>query len=314
MGPRSGSADWGSLDLDQGLRYPHPHLNKTADSMDEGAAIEALVEVEAELAGRRYRAEPEQVRAVFREAFAADRELLALLEGELDLDRLRRTRICKEAVKRTRARLYHELRRYVADREDLESCVQRLEGGAAEAADEVAARHVSTAERAVDLEAFHRALAPSLEGCRSVIDLGAGVHPLTFPFDGLGREVARYLALERDPLCLRAIRAQAALRGDGRLEGRAWEATEGFDEETFDLAFAFKLIPVLERQERESLAILARAPAPRWVLSGSRVALARRQDIEHRERRALQRFLDLAGLRQTGEFTTATELVLVAER
>ena len=79
------------------------------------AELAELVEAELQATLKRYRASPEQVREALLASFAEDRALEVQLH--LPLERLRRTRACREAVDRARKRLYAELRRYLPDAE-----------------------------------------------------------------------------------------------------------------------------------------------------------------------------------------------------
>jgi 16S rRNA (guanine(1405)-N(7))-methyltransferase len=191
----------------------------------------------------------------------------------------------REGVRRAREEIYKDLRRYIRG----------------PAGDPVRA-HASTAERIPDLQAFHAALLPWVGG--TVLDVGAGLYPLQFPLE----RVRRYVALEAD---LRWVQRMSA-RGPP-LEARRWRLGEPWPDETFDTALLFKVVPVFERQHRAEMAAFAHMPARRWIVSGSREALAKRRDIGRRERGSIERFLARFGRRVIASFDVPSELVVVAE-
>ena len=267
------------------------------------AELAELVEAELQATLKRYRASPEQVREALLASFAEDRALEVQLH--LPLERLRRTRACREAVDRARKRLYAELRRYLPDKQELDAHIANLEAaGTVEAARRVVLGHASTRER-LD-EPFVDRLLGWVEPGFTVLDVGAGMFPLLFPS---GRNP--YLALDREPRCVRAIEAWA--RVSPGLAATRWELSEGWGSVggPFDVALLLKIVPVVARQERDLLFVLAAVPARRLVVSGSRSALVRHEDIERRERNAIRRFLRLVGRPILGEFSTDSEFALV---
>lgn len=81
-----------------------------------------------------------------------------------------------------------------------------------------------------------------------------------------------------------------------------------------DVAFLLKIMPLIARQSSTLLRGLAQTPAERLVISGSRVAMTRHQDIEGRETRILRRFFADQALRELGRFRTPDEVVFLVHR
>lgn len=287
--------------------------------------IAELVRETADAIARQYQIGVEEAREIVAETFASRPELLRVAETEDSAARIRRTRACKDAVAEAKRRVYYHLRRYRAA-DDFAGLVEQLEAlGTAEPVDEqdrralaIAGQHKSTAERLPALDEFHRQLLPHLADARTILDLGCGVYPLVFPFDACPR-LERYVAADKDPLAIRAVRACAAAKHDERLVAVDWEIGAGWDRlvqdghvSSFDVALMLKLVPVVHRQERESLPALAQCPARTWVLSGSCTSLTKRHSIQRREKAVLRRFVESAGRQVTDEFAAGSEFVWVS--
>ena len=295
------------------------------DDWLERDAVRAAVAVIVAQVTRQYRLDAAAATALIREVLARDPAFRLAAEAAESGEKLVRTRAFKDASAAAKKHVYYSLRRYrpPASEGEAAAALEQLRtlpaGGTADARDAlartVAAGHRSTAERLQSLDEFYSALFAAVGTPRSILDVGCGVQPLLFPFDGAGQCVERYLALDKDPQAAEAVEVYARARADGRLTAVRSDLSGGWPAECdeFDVALMLKLISVVERQERELLDVLAHAPARRWVVSGSKVALAKQQDIERRERATLRRFLELAGRRVVGEFGAGEEFALVVE-
>jgi hypothetical protein len=301
----------------------------------DSRATEVVSRLAAELAeavARRYRIDVETAQGLVMEAWASEEPLWQQAAREGDPGRLARTRAYKQAAERAKTKIYYHLRRYRQDEPRLADGAARLRELAAagvgledpralEARDAVVASHVSTRERQDDLEAFWTALFGLAPEPTSILDLGCGVQPLLYPFAGAGRSTAIYLGLDRDAVAVDLVSAWAGLVGAERLQARRWALADGFagidgpePGGGFALALALKLVPVVARQERERLAMLADVPAPRLLVTGARQAMVKRRSIEQREQRTLRAFADAHGFTVVGTLETATEIGLLLER
>lgn len=295
-------------------------------SKDEPCDLESICTVLLEELARDYPRMDPPTRERLGRALRSDARLRVAAAKGLPVHRLRRTRAYRQARKDARKEVYYTLRRYKPSREEMASLSRAL--GAARDEDERARRvaqvldaHSSTRERLADRDAFFAGLLPLIGEPRCILDVGCGVFPLMFPFEVPGAGVKLYLAADRDPLVLAALEAFTVHRHAGCLKSRLWDLREGWspllDEggvDEFDVAFLFKLVPVVARQERDLLAVLRETPARRLVLTGSRQSLTRPRGIEHRQRRVLRRFVETGGFVVTGEFRVASEVALVVER
>lgn len=281
------------------------------------AAVAAIVTA----ATKQYRIDEPTATDWVRAVLAKDTAFRRAVEAATSGESLLRTRAFKDAATAAKKHVYYSLRRYRPADSDaaLEALRSLPPGGPATerdaAARAVAEGHRSTAERLPSLAEFYASLFAAVGSPRSILDIGCGVQPLLFPFDGSGTCVERYLATDKDAQAIQAAEAYSSARGDGRLTAVRSDLSAGWPREwgEFEVALMLKVVGVVERQERELLDVLATTPARRWVVSGSRVAMAKNRDIEKRERAAVARFVEQAGRRVTAEFTAGEEFALVVE-
>ncbi|MCS7002872.1 MAG: hypothetical protein NZ518_08495 [Dehalococcoidia bacterium] len=238
-------------------------------------------------------------------------------------DRLRATRAFRDAITSARKTLYYHLRRYHQPEIDTTALLARLADADPDERTAilraVAATHVSARERLPTLDAFVAVCGRAAPAPKLVLDVGCGLQPLLAPLDTAFRAVTRYVAVDRDGTAIAAVEAYARARADGRLQPVQWALEHGWRalaERTgvarYDLALILKVAPVIARQAPALLAVLAQTPADRWVVSGSAVAMTRRESIARRERAALRRFIAMAGRSVQYETTVGDEIVLIA--
>ncbi len=290
------------------------------------APVEFVIERIAAKAARDYRVSREEAERVVREMFERSPACRAAAAKATDPDRLARTRAFKDAASRARERIYYSLRRYRADAEDAEADVAALEALSAdapateraEAVRRVMLGHASTRERMKNSQAFYEQAFALAGDVRTVLDVGCGVQPLAFPFEGAGASVELYLAADKDAQAVRAVEAHARSLAPGRVKALEWDIAGGWAPvtqaggtagvDTFDLALMLKLVPVVKRREPQLLDTLARAPARRMLVTGSAMSMTKRRSVRRRERGVLGRFIADAGLEIAGELETPDEV------
>jgi 16S rRNA (guanine(1405)-N(7))-methyltransferase len=159
-------------------------------------------------------------------------------------------------------------------------------------------------------EAFHRRLFELAGAPDGVLDLGCGMHPLSWPWAGEGEPVRRYVAVDSDVRAMRAVDAFARFLEPGRLTalrgslaGDSWR-TGG---EEFSLALMLKVVPVLQRLDPQAAAALHAIPARCLCVTGNVEALTRRKRVETRERRVLDRYVEATGREVIGELRVGPE-------
>ena len=277
----------------------------------------------------RYRIAEDAARDAVRGAFAANAKLRELTVRENSPARIRRTRVYKDAVSNIRRTVYYGLRRYSIDEAHQRALIERLanmDAGEPETiaalALEIAATHASTRERLAAREEFYRQLFGLIDLPRTILDVGSGMHPLVFPFSQLAGTLQTYRAIDRDAAAVAAVNALARATGERRLRALRWDIREGWTPEitetagnrVFDVAFLFKVVTVVSRQQPALLPVLAATPARVWVVTGSKQSLTKHQDIARRERKFLHEFCELAGRRIAAEFDAGEEFGFIVNQ
>src|SRR6185503_16555173 len=286
----------------------------------------------AEDTARRYRIDVERAHRMISDLWINEPALWEQAATSIDAARLKRTRAYKDAATKAKSRIYYGLRRYRDAPDESAVAGARLcalagqnlgmtDAAVVEARDRIVATHISTRERLADLDEFFSALFAIAPAPASILDIGCGVQPLLYPFHAAGSSTRLYVAIDRDQTVIDAVQAWSRLLGTGRLEGRRWRLSEGFEhingpEEggLFDLALALKFVAVVARQEREKLDSLRQVPARRLLVTGAREAMVKRRSIAHREERVLREFADAHGFTPAARLETKSEVGLLLER
>ena len=302
-------------------------MSGKSDPIKETLVDEVVAEL-AEDAARTYRIDPEAAKEVIAPLIQADLALSKALSSKGELKELQRMRAYKDAAKKTRRAVYTHLRRYKREEGTIAEATARLEAVppgskpavVTEAVEAILAGHASTAERIGHRDAFIEAISTHLSGVCSVLDVGSGVMPLMFPFHRFP-DIQRYFAIDRDKEAMSAVNAFAGSINLDRLVAQYWAISDGWDElsdhigrEMFDVAFLFKLVPVVSRIESKHLDVLANTPARTLIVSGSVQALAKRQTIMQREAGAINTFANDFGFRIVSRFKTSDEIFFVMRR
>ncbi len=288
---------------------------------------QALIDDVVSTVTNRYRVDEATAKGAVENVFAKSVDLRKAAERETSPAKVMRTRAFKDAVAAIKRNIYYDLRRYSTDSETQTALITKLSSMNGAPREEIqrlalkiAGTHASTRERLGDRDDFYRQLLSLIDSPQTILDVGSGMHPLLFPFDALGEALHLYSAADKDPVAVAAVDAYARARGDGRLVSARWDIRDGWGPLTepcrvraFDVAFLFKLIPVVERQRPELLKVLIETPAKVWILTGSKVSMTKRQGIERRERAVLNRFVEASGRRIVQEFSMAEEFGLVLE-
>jgi 16S rRNA (guanine(1405)-N(7))-methyltransferase len=289
--------------------------------------VRQLVDEIVETLIRRYRIDAAVAKKNVEDVFRASKDLHKVFEKETTPEKIKRTRAFKDAVAAIKRNTYYGLRRYSTDQQTQTELIKQLARAVDPSAEEIkklaaelAASHASTKERIKDADEFYRRLLDLIGSPETILDVGSGMQPLLFPFDSLADKYSLYLAADKDAASIAAVDAYGRARKDERLLAVNWDIREGWEPllsrngfNEFDVAFLFKLIPVVGRQKPEYLDILRKTPAKIWVLTGSKISLTKNQSIEKRERAALQRFIETTGCRTIAEFSAGEEFGFILQ-
>ncbi|MDI6798183.1 MAG: hypothetical protein QMD09_14645 [Desulfatibacillaceae bacterium] len=267
-----------------------------------------IIEKEVLAACRLYKVEQQAARKVFTELWAAFPDLDEALNAGKDPCRLA---AYKQFVKKARKQIYYQLRRYKGDSDSFARLCELLRqnagkspdsGPVAQIVEQLLAAHVSTAERTPYYKDFYSSLFAAAGPPKSILDIGCGLHPLSYPFFAeQGKELSIYIAVDKDPQVIEVlkvfsgfVRPATLVPVCADLEKDAWEEIMPPGTARLELALALKLVPVLKRQQPQALASLAKAPAEKMLVTASCQSMTKNRQIVRREKKALADFASLA--------------------
>ena len=299
------------------------------DQWLESEPLNELVQDLAREATGKYRIESADAIEMILEDFESNATLQRAVVENDTAHRLKRTKAFKNAATAAKKKIYYRLRNYRIDAQEIDDLLVQLEQTSpttplekrSQIVSAIVGGHASTRERLPSQDEFYRRLFEQVKPPNRVMDVGCGVHPLMFPFDSAwAREIECYIAVDRNDNDISCINHFARTHQLDQLRGIPWEISEGWSKLTeltgckqFDVAFMMKVVPVVLRQQRELLPVLVETPATTWLLSGSRVAMAKRRSIEKREKRVLEGFVSHAGRSIQHEFVVDEEFVWIVE-
>ncbi|MCP5105294.1 MAG: hypothetical protein GY950_18040 [bacterium] len=301
------------------------------DNIPETDLAAEVIAVIVNKAVKKYKIDDAAAEEIVTETMAKHPNFLQLLEKQVPLKKILKTRAYDEVNTLSRRNIYHALRQYTKDKEIRESLItslrelQQSRDGAPRAdcgrvIAQLARTHVSTRERLDSLDFFYNEIFKYVGEPASILDVGCGMHPLLFPFEEEGKRLAYYAALDKDRSCISALETVAAIPGREILQAVHWNITDGWKSvydktgvRRFDVAFLMKLVPVVYRIERKLLNILRETPAQTWVLTGCKISMTKHLDIEKRERKIIKQFIQQSGKRIAGEFSTAEEFCIIVK-
>ncbi|HEY7415593.1 MAG TPA: hypothetical protein VH593_10400, partial [Ktedonobacteraceae bacterium] len=270
-----------------------------------------LLEVEVAATCKQYRIEPEVARKILEGIFSKHPILLQKIAAHYPGKDVTRFGDYKAVIKEARKQVYYHLRQYHRGKEQqtqLKAKLTSLVHASAppeqvkQVTDELLLTHISTQERFSQYQAFYNGLFAIVPRVQTIIDVGCGIHPLSYPFHREGRKTDLYVAIDKDQQAIdilttfsrHVLPAQLIPRraNIAQLEQKDY-LVNGVD--YYDLAFMLKLIPVISRQEKELLLKLIEVPAHKILLMASTTAMTRTDKIAMREDWVLRQFINMTG-------------------
>ena len=254
--------------------------------MDQNAIIKAMHKLVAQLKNeisKTYKIDQEALAEVIEKHTSLSPELLLLLSSEKNLDKIRRTKIFKDFYKKLKKNVYYSLRTY-----------QRGDK-----------KHVSSAERTNYMESFIEQLHEYIKSANSILDIGGGMFPQSFPFKKYPN-IKNYTWLDKDKLSFEKLMEFKNKNDFGQLN-LICEKIGARNLEHFDLVFMLKLIPVINRQEDNLLEYLAKIPGNTVVVTGSKEAMVKKKNIQIREDIILKKFIAQTGRKVIKEIDIENE-------
>ena len=287
-------------------------------STEQNKLINELVKLISGNALKKYRIEPGKAREIINHTLMKYPGLNKLLEKYPDVKLLRRTSAFDEINKNAKKTIYYYLRTYHQGSDEQKALIEKIRKShiseKKELAIDLAATHSSVKERKSSLDEFYNKLAPYLDQAKNIIDVGCGLHPLTFPFNNF--PVERYLALDNNETSTDILKIAKSALEIKELTVKKWNISEGWQDvrkknQNFDLAFLMKLVPAVLRQDKELEKILLETPAETWIISGSKISLTKKQSIEKREHKIINKFIEKSEKQKTEEFSIAGEFCII---
>ncbi len=257
-----------------------------------------------------YKVDKNDVIKILQEKFDARSDILEIIKSAKSEKALKKNEVYKTFIKKIRKEIYYSLRRYQSQKEDnLEDLAKSFEDAINNSDnDEISkvkaslvSAHKSTLERLGCLEEFSNKILKITKDDRSIVDIGAGIYPLVFPFEKF-KNLKEYIAIEKSEVAVKIINLYAKTLRKVNLEAFCHNIDENFlsqqildTEKQFDTALMFKLIPLIARQDRMALDQLANFPAEKMIITGCKKALAKNIDITRREDRVIREFIKITG-------------------
>ena len=169
--------------------------------------------------------------------------------------------------------------------------------------------HISTKERSSHLDSFYAPIFKTYSNVETILDIGGGVFPLTFPFEKFPK-LKHYVWIDRDAKSfdtLSKLNNPKLKLYNHSIGEQPWNyyLPEGVGK--FDLALMIKLVSVISRQERELLETLATVPAQTILVTAPKEAMTKKESIERRERSVIRNFINLTGRDVVGELDIENE-------
>lgn len=294
---------------------------------------EHVVEREIEAICGRYWITPEVARMLFDEYAQRRPDLLRVILAKLPEQDVTRLKAYKTLIKDVRKHIYYYLRQYQPEKDAVERLRQQLADMIAASAppqnmkaiiQQLLHTHISTYERIAHYQEFYETMFGMLDPPRTIVDVGCGIHPLSYPYGqadyaGFGGQIASippelYVAIDKQPEVIETLQIFAPTVAPTRLvpvrvdiEEATWVAYLEDQDEMFELAVMLKLIPVIARQQRHLMVRLAQIPARYMLITAAAEAMTRKQNIRKREERFLREFIELTDRQVRAAFQVGSE-------
>ena len=259
--------------------------------------LQALIENVSITVSKKYKISKKEVADMLTEKLKEKKELSEKWVKAKNIKDIYRTAEFKNFFKNFKKELYYSLRTYQKTSVNAEADIT----------------HVSTKERQPHKDLFFIQIQDLFLRSTSIIDVGGGLFPLTIPLSWFGH-IQNYVWLDKDKKSMEKL---SRYRNDNKLSqlklfndsigANNWQHYLPVNTEEFDLAIMLKIIPVINRQEKGLLSLLAQIPSKQILVTGSKESMVKRVDITKRERLVLRKFIAMTGKEVTQEIDIANE-------
>ena len=276
---------------------------------------------------KNYKCSLQEARDFFYNNITGNKEITSIISTAASEKQLSKNAAFKNFVKQHKKELYYRLRQYKGDAESRQELLEALQLAEKDPSAssrlmllrDLAAFHVSSQERVEENDLLYDHLTSLITGVQSIVDAGCGVQPLFFPHQRF-TQLEKYVALDKDKESVNLMNGfkKTFAAQYQWLFPRVWNISEGWSAvgnehsvKVFDLALLFKLVPVVKRTSPALLQQLADVPAQTIVVSGVKESMVKKHDIERKERKAIDNFINDTGRRKVGEFELANEFFII---
>jgi len=232
---------------------------------------------------KNYKVDRKDLMLIVQNHLEKDAQLTKLLNEKTNSKDIFRSAVYKNFIKTLKKDIYYSLRKYYQT-----TPVDNT-------AKDLAKTHVSTKERLPYLDSFNMQLKEWAQDIDTIVDLGGGVYPLIFPFTNLPN-IKKYIWIDKDKTAAQAVIDFAKTLTNVELTVHEHPiATYPPEYYEYDpqhtLVLMFKLIPVIWRQEESLIEYLVKFPAKKILITASKEAMTKKQNIERREDVTLNKFI-----------------------
>jgi len=285
-----------------------------------------LVERETKAICKRYRIDPEEAENILQQHFQRRSDILKKILAKYPDEDITRLSAYKTIIKNVRKHIYYHLRQYQADQQKIEDLRKQLEQliqnkfrtpdshQIKHVVNELLLTHISTKERVHDYQAFYQEIFALIDPPRTILDIGCGIHPLSYPFEQSEYRPEVYVAVDNHPEVIETLTIFAPYAEPTRLipvcadiAEASWTAYPEREIDIFDVAFMLKLIPVISRQRKNLLTKLAEVPSRQIVITATTEAMTRKENIRKREERVLFEFIEMTDKKIVATFQIGNE-------
>jgi len=284
--------------------------------------IKKIIMKDVEKICARYKISFDEVMNKLMTNLLSDSEFVEYISERYDEEDITRLKKYKDIIKKTKKQIYYELRQYKQDRKKVINIIENISRkiGKEKICDdeveklfqELLFMHTSTKERLPWSGKFYATIFKYTGKTRYVLDLGCGLQPISFPYDMFGTDY--YVAIDKDPIVIDALSLFSKCRRSCKiiplqldLLDSYWRDHLPLYSDQYDLTFMLKIIPVLQRNNKDALKKLSDIPSKYIVVSGNVEALTRYEKIYYRERRIILKYIENVGREIIYEFNIGNE-------
>jgi len=278
-----------------------------------------LVDQEVQSICNRYKIGHELVKKHIYEIIQHHPKLIQKIQ-ENKSEHISRLKVYKRFIKDVKKTIYYQLRQYhnSANEGTLKQQLAdvKVNSDVTERFDKILmdllASHVSSKERLPYYEAFYRQLFYHIDSPQTIIDIGCGMHPLSYPFKK-NVSLKTYLAIDKDSSVIDILHLFAPHILPIQLKPvciaiQDIDWSDYLDQGMpFDLAIMLKLIPVLHRQNKSSIKQLSQIPAKKILLTGNIESMTRHENIRRKEEKVLKNYIEMTGRKVIASFQIENE-------